>query len=262
MKRQGSARLAGLVFAGVGVGIAAAGLLCLAAASYGARALQMWTVLGAAAIIATLAVAPFMGSREAAPKVAGNIAAPMLIDGAAIRMVLCYGALGLGYIIPATFLPAMARQVGHTETVFGWVWPIFGLAAAASTLLAVRRSPWWTNQRTWIMANGVMAVGVSLPVFLPTLTGIAAAGVMVGGTFMVITMVALQEAREVAGAAASRLIAAMTASFALGQIAGPMAANALMAATGSMTTALLAASAVLLASSVGLAIRNQPTEKT
>src|ERR1041384_6753001 len=50
----------------------------------------------------------------------------------------CYALLGYGYIIPATFLPALARQYIDDPVVFGWVWPVFGAAAALSTLAAAR----------------------------------------------------------------------------------------------------------------------------
>lgn len=45
---------------------------------------------------------------------------------------VCYGLFGYGYIIPATFLPALAR--GHIDdpVMFGWIWPLFGTAAALS----------------------------------------------------------------------------------------------------------------------------------
>jgi hypothetical protein len=49
--------------------------------------------------------------------------------------VFCYGAFGLGYIIPATFLPVMAKQVIADAGWFAWAWSIFGAAATISTVL-------------------------------------------------------------------------------------------------------------------------------
>ena len=71
---------------------------------------------------------------------------------------------------------------------------------------------------------------------------------VVGGTFMVITMVGFQEARRVAGTGSRTLIAAMTSAFAAGQIAGPLVVSA---AGGyflplAIAAALLAASALIL----------------
>src|SRR3546814_12021131 len=46
--------------------------------------------------------------------------------------------------------------------------------------------------------------------------------VCVGGTFMVITMLGMQEAQAAGGRQAKKLIAAVTAAFAAGQLIGPM----------------------------------------
>ncbi len=64
-------------------------------------------------------------------------------------------------------------------------------------------------------------------------------GVFVGGTFMVATMAGLQLAREARPADPTPLLARMTASFATGQIAGPLLVRAL----GSGTEALVWTSA-------------------
>ena len=57
-------------------------------------------------------------------------------DFDSVRLVLCYGTFGFAYVIPATFVPAMARELVTDPLVFGWAWPVFGIAAALSTLVA------------------------------------------------------------------------------------------------------------------------------
>ncbi len=125
-------------------------------------------------------------------------------DRESLRLVLCYGVFGFGYIIPATFLPAMARQTIHDPLVFGWSWPIFGAAALVSTLVAAALPPSLGNRRLWIGSQLLMAGGVALPVVWPGIAGIMLAALFVGGTFMVTTMVAIREAREVAGRECNR----------------------------------------------------------
>ena len=78
------------------------------------------------------------------------------------------------------------------------------------------------QRHVWIVGNLVMAIGVLIPILLPSLAGIAIAALCVGGTVMVNTMTGIQEARRVAGANARSLIGAMTAAFAIGQIIGPL----------------------------------------
>jgi hypothetical protein len=95
----------------------------------------------------------------------------------------------------------------------------------------------------WVAAQLVMALGVSAPVVWPGIMGIALAAVCVGGTFMVITMAGMQEARRMARSDPAGLMATMTAAFAVGQIIGPV----LVSVIADFSTTLLVASGVLVA---------------
>jgi predicted MFS family arabinose efflux permease len=166
--------------------------------------------------------------------------------------VLCYGIYGYGYIIPATFLPAMAREVIADPGVFGWAWPAFGAAAVASTLFASRLARFMSPRAIWVGCHLLMALGVVMPLFVAGLPGILLAALLVGGTFVVITQAGLQEARTVAGAQARPLMAAMTSAFALGQILGPVTVSLLMGAQGSFARPLAIAAALLALSPLAL----------
>lgn len=291
----GRADLAGWVFAGVGCGVMAAGLVGLAAAQAALAPDEAWLALGAAALAVALAGWHAWGRRaqarapshegprwrdgaqrhEAAPRhdelarrheAAGSGAAaappPRPRFGAAgWVLVLAYGGFGFGYILPATFLPAMARALVPEPLVFGWAWPVFGLAAAASTVAATRWLGAFLPRTLFIGAALVMAVGVLLPVLWPTPASIAAAALGVGGTFMVLTMSGLQEGRRIAPAgAAPALIAAMTAAFALGQLLGPLVVGLAPGAGGGHDLAVpsWAAAAALVASALVLAFGPAP----
>jgi predicted MFS family arabinose efflux permease len=99
-----------------------------------------------------------------------------------------------------------------------------------------------------MMCHLVMACGVVLPVFSTGMAAIVVAALCVGGTFMVITMLSIQEVRAVAGAQVVQLTAAMTGAFALGQILGPVIASLLLDAGLGFSSGLLAAGAVLAVS--------------
>jgi MFS family permease len=161
----------------------------------------------------------------------------------------CYGAFGYGYIIPATFLPALAREVIKDPAVFSWVWPVFGVAAALSTVFAVRLLPALSSRRLWAYGQWVLAFGVVAPVFAVNLTTLLFAALCVGGTFMVITMAGIQEARRLGGARSTRVVAVYTASFALGQIVGPLTVSLF---NGELLLPSLLAALALAASSLTL----------
>jgi MFS family permease len=247
--------LAGTVFAGVGIGIAIAGVVGLWAGLVPVAPRAAWFVLG---VLATLACAAALPMRNEGPATArAPKREPLRFVDAALP-VACYGAFGFGYIIPATFLPALARQAIPDPAAFGWAWPVFGAAAAASTLAASRWLGHVRPSNVWVAGQLVMAVGVVAPALFPTLGSIVVSALCVGGTFMVVTMAGIQHARVVAGAAAPRLVAAMTAAFATGQFAGPLALHA-SAGHDAMLAPSLVASAVLVASSLALAWQRKPS---
>ena len=252
--------LRGAVFGGVGAGIAVAGLLCVALMERGAGSASAWRALGVIALAGTAAVWPALREdRDAsgAPDPRRSAGRPRWdLDSA--RLVLCHGILGLGYIIPATFVPAMARTLVPDPLVFGWAWPIFGVAAMASTLVAGAAIRVVGNRRLWALSQLVMAAGVAAPVLWPSMGGIVVAALLVGGTFMVSTMGGMQEAQIVAGPHAKRLMAAMTAAFAAGQVAGPLLVATAIGPNRDFSRPLSIACLLLLVSAAALARRAGP----
>jgi MFS family permease len=248
---QRRSRWSGVVYAGVGAGILLAGVVALATAELTKPPAHAWLAMGACSAVVALAVWKPMTARRAAAPRRGR--ADGGIGARGWRLVPCYGAFGFGYIVPATFLPAAARQLVPDPAVFGWVWPAFGLAAAASTLAAAR---WWQAtppRRLWASAQLVMALGVLAPAVRASISTLLFSAVCVGGTFMVVTMAGMQEARRVAGPAAPRLMAAMTGAFALGQLVGPLTVNVAPASeAGAMALSHAVAAAVLVLGTAAL----------
>ncbi len=245
--------LVSTVFAGVGTGIALAGVICLVLVRLHTGSAQAWLALGLLSLVASVAIwRCFTATKAAQPAPMKDPAAATAPRGIRkfISLVLCYGAFGFGYIIPATFLPLMARQQIQDPALFGWSWPIFGTAALLSTLAAGSLARRFGNRRVWSASHIVMALGVALPAAASGLAAITLAALFVGGTFMVITMVGMQEARRVAGPSAALLIAAMTSAFAAGQIAGPIVASMVVSVAGDFRAALVAAGVLLAVTAV------------
>jgi len=162
------------------------------------------------------------------------------------RSVIAYGATGVGYIIPATYLPVMARGIVESPIIFGWSWPVFGAAALVSPLIAAKLRNRYTDRQIWAACQFIMAVGLLLPVVHPHILTIIGAGLCVGGTFMIITMAGMKEAHRIAPPEdVMRHIAVMTASFATGQIIGPLFASSVYDVTQGFSVALVVTSVTL-----------------
>lgn len=237
LNAAGQSGRSGIVFAGVGCGVAFAGLVCMVLALAQASSDQAWLLLACTALLGligasglwrhpvahttqTVAQSPTPPSVTTSATATDTDSAPKHLHWG---LIWCYGIYGFGYILPATFLPAQARILVPDPMLFSLAWPVFGLAAAASTILASRLLNILTRRQIWALSHLVMATGVFMPALFSNLTAIIVAAVCVGSTFMTITMVGLQEAQAEVGPALAKVqIAAMTASFALGQLIGPL----------------------------------------
>lgn len=213
---------AGIVYAGVGLGIALVGIFCILIAGPGVSSAGLWLKMGGVAALASLlalfgpakpASAP---RQETAPPVAGE-GSPALFG-----LVVAYGCFGFGYILPATYLPAMARRMIADPGLFGLAWPAFGLAGMLSTLAVSWMLKTGSRLKVWAIGHLLMAIGTVLPSLWLSPVSVALAALLVGGTFMAVTMVGFQEARARVSGDPTAILGAMTAAFALGQLAGPM----------------------------------------
>ena len=276
LAQRGQGGLGGLVFAGVGAGITLAGLLAWWAVAASASAL--WLLFGAVALLLSGLVLWLVRgaggpcNASAGRAASSGVSAPAgptnptnPLPTGSWPLVICYAAFGFGYILPATFLPAMARALLDDPRRFGLVWPVFGLAALASVLLTRRMVAAWPPVRVWAVCQFLMAAGVVLPLLSRSGWAVALAALLVGGTFVLATVIAMQMARALAPQQPAPLLARMTAAFALGQIAGPLLVRALApvqlhapwqpagaAALGAIEITLACATLLLLATAAWL----------
>ncbi len=246
------------IYTGVGLGIAVTGAVAWIGGTQPAR--WLWLELGAlacfgAGIVAWLTV-PVPTPESSIAQRGKSRASARGVWRRHAGLLFCYGAFGFGYIVPATFLPAMAREHTSNPLVFGLAWPLFGLAAVASVAASARWLAEWPRARVWALAQAVMAFGTGLTLVTSQIPALALTAILVGGTFMVATMAGLQLARELEPRSPAPLLAALTVAFALGQIAGPVVIRLLgpglrggwdaLAWASGAATALLAGSSLWL----------------
>ena len=270
----------GLIYTGVGIGITLTGLICsyfifqsatvnvAAQSSLSPLSSRLWQYLGVIALLATLLVtfllakinskSPSTAAAKANPSKAThtNPTSSSILPPAKLKLanvLTAYGLFGFGYILPATFLPQIAKQWLSGQSYL-LIWPFFGLAAALSVVLSQGLQRRYNNVSllgVWRVSQIIMAVGTLLPALWQSLAGLMLSALMVGGTFMVVTMAGLQvAASQVTHYPKYNLSALMTASFAFGQLIGPLAA--LIATGKNIWLALLPVSAIVLLIGVAL----------
>ncbi len=262
LTERGQGEKHGWVFSGVGAGIVFAGLGTLVLMIYQVESKTGWLIFGMLTLLAAGAAFLNIGSeipdsRIHTPKNRSH-RTPMIWS-----LLIPYGALGITYVIPATYLPVMAQEIVPSPLIFGWAWPVFGATAFLSTILASRWQRRYSVRQIWIASQLVMALGLLLPALYPHISTIIIAGITVGGTFMIITMMGMKETHRIAPENdVLRHLAAMTAAFASGQVIGPVLAGWIYNQTQSFSAALLFASALLTASLFMLIVKAPNREQT
>jgi MFS family permease len=251
----GKPELGGLIFCGPGLGIVATGLGASGMVGAGWHADHGWlafTVL--AAVLVALVWRIFVATPVAAgagqapvPGAAAPAGAAARLDAQTWALTLAYGLAGFGYIITATFLPVIAREALPGTVWADLFWPIFGAGVALGALLATRVSMAHDSRKLLTLSYGMQALGVAIAVLWPTVAGFALSSLLAGLPFTALVAFAMREARRLWGPHAPRLMGLMTASYGLGQIAGPPLATALVARTGGFASSLACAAAALLA---------------
>ncbi|HYF57664.1 MAG TPA: YbfB/YjiJ family MFS transporter [Burkholderiaceae bacterium] len=172
----------------------------------------------------TSAASTSAASTPAAPLPSAPAPAPSAPKAFAAAVV-AYGLFGLGYVIHATYLPAMVRAAGYPPAAAHWIWVLVGAAAIACT------GPWLAfarrrGARAAVIGCYAVAGATAL---LPMLAGgsivaAAIAGIGLGATLTSVTGIALPLARVLDPARGAGAIGLMTAAFGAGQIVGPVAA--------------------------------------
>ncbi|MBV5323856.1 MAG: YbfB/YjiJ family MFS transporter, partial [Rhodospirillaceae bacterium] len=186
-----------------------------------------------ALVIALLAAAvlprPQAGARKAAePALRWR---PLFVIAA-----IAYCCFGFGYIVSATFLVAIARAAGSGASVEFACWFATGIACFASLFV-------W---QPLVKRRGADVVLAICMVLLPPQYAVIVGGVLLGGTFMVITSCGLATGRAFAPESPRRAMGVMTAIFGIGQIAGPMVGGWAANISGSYLMPSMIAAGVLV----------------
>jgi MFS family permease len=242
LRATGRTGLGALHFAGVGMGIATSALVVAGVSRAGGSWQQEWLAAGLVAIAATIIVAVLAPRAVEAPGRAGQQSGRV----GAMPVVIAYGLFGFGYVITATFLVAIVREQAALAPFEPWVWALVGLSAVPSVAVWNLVASSIGVGRAFALACILEAVGVSASVLWLTAAGAGLAAILLGATFVGITSLGLQVARDHTEADPRRMVAVMTVAFSIGQIIGPLYAGALHDLFGSFVPSTLSAAAALI----------------
>jgi predicted MFS family arabinose efflux permease len=222
---QGRSDWAGYLYSGVGIGIALTGIFVPMFDIIGGwKASWQGLALGGSILGA---VAWFTLSKESS-----NVSrlGQLPTQNSFVRdykwyvLLISYGLEGIGYIITATFIVQMIKAMPELSHIANQSWILIGLAAAPSTYLWAQIAKKTSCKVGLILAFGLQALGILLPVICPTQVSTLIGGALFGGTFMGITSLTITLANQMKPEAQMQAIGELTTVYALGQIIGPIVA--------------------------------------
>ncbi|WP_439616088.1 YbfB/YjiJ family MFS transporter [Shinella sp.] len=235
-------------FSGVGIGIAVSAVLVYLLSLVHVSTIAPWRVDWlAGAVLGAIGLAVVM---VLLPRPAGGTVAvrepPIVWTRPMVALTLSYGLFGIGYVVTATFIVAIAREGAQSPLLECLTWLVTGACAAISLMAWKPMERRYGVARAYLAAILVEMVGVAVTVTLPFPASALIGGALLGLTFIVITAYGLQLGRVLASESPRRVLALMTAAFGVGQILGPLGAGFLAARTGSYVLPSLAAAGTLL----------------
>jgi len=161
-----------------------------------------------------------------------------LIDRASAPLFLSYAGAGLGYILPMTFLPLLAKlELPEGHALLDGTWVIVALFTIPA--------PWLWNKLGARMGDLsalklnflIQLVGVLAAVLWPGAVGLVLCAALVGGTFLGTVLLTQRLGRALHPHQGPRLSAAMVALYGFTQMVGPWLTKQWLDAGGTLVSA-------------------------
>ncbi|MBZ5753421.1 YbfB/YjiJ family MFS transporter [Metabacillus rhizolycopersici] len=165
-------------------------------------------------------------------------------------LIIAYGLEGLGYIVTGTFIVSIAEKTSIFSIDPTFVWMVVGLGAIPSCIIWSTLAKKWGFVKSLVFSMILQSIGIALPVFWLTQSGLIISALLFGATFMGITTLTTTLARQMSPSNSSRIIGYLTAIYAAGQMIGPTIAGMLSSYTQSFNSALIGAASVVFIGAV------------
>lgn len=217
------AQHSGLMYLGVGVGILGSSLLVDLTYDWLSGSTR-WLPAALLAIPLSLWSAWYLSRLPGHRSASGSDDHSALWDRASTPLFLSYAGAGLGYILPMTFLPAVAADWNIKMVPSAWL--LVALASLPSTWLWNHLGARIGDKPALLWNYAIQAAGVAAILLLPQQkTGLWLCALLVGGTFLGAVLLTQRLARTLHPHQGPRLSAALIALYGFTQLTGPWLAR-------------------------------------
>lgn len=250
LARQRRVSSSGLVYLGVGVGLILSSLLVSLSDGLLQGADRWWP---AALLSVPLAwwgwrqLARLDVADQAPATPSATAPSGRLLDRASTPLFLSYAGAGMGYILPMTFLPMVARlQVEPGDFLISGSWMVVAIATLPAPWLWNRLGVMFGDTLALRLSYVTQLLGVLAALLIPGAVGILLCAVLVGGTFLGTVLLTQRLARTLHPHQGPRLSAALIALYGLTQLAGPWLTGLWLGMGGTLHSAFWLGAGALL----------------
>lgn len=221
---QSKAHHSGLMYLGVGVGILGSSLLVDSTGTW-LQGANRWIPAAALALPLALWSAWYLARLpEHGPVIASSKDDhSALWDRASTPLFLAYAGAGLGYILPMTFLPAVAADWNIKMVPSAWL--LVALASLPSTWLWNHLGARIGDKPALLWNYAIQAISILALLVLEHKTGLFLCAVLMGGSFIGSVLLTQRLARTLHPHQGPRLSAALIALYGFTQLTGPWLAK-------------------------------------
>ncbi len=239
LSRHKAASLSGLMYLGVGVGLLVSNVLATWPAQWLSGAQRWWPMAVVALPIAWWSARQLvrldLPPADTAHAVGGHTTTP-LVDRASLPVFMAYAGAGLGYILPATFLPVVAHeQLADGHWLQNGAWLVLALSSLASAWLWNRLGTRMGDRNALIFNYVAQCAGVAAPLLWPGAVGVFGCALLIGSTFIGTVLLTQRLARTLHPHQGPRISAALITVYGFAQLTGPWMAKMWLERGGSMS---------------------------
>ncbi len=247
MIRHGHKPELGVHFSGAGLGITLTALLSILMLNK-LNWSEQWLVYSVIAVV--LVIPAWLWLPRPVDNQLTNAGKPMLDSPVEQSwMLLLYAAYfcaGVGYAVSATFLVAIVDYQPALAGKGSLVWLVTGLAAAPACILWDKIARRIGELRALFWAYAINIIGIILPAFTHSLSGVLLSGFFFGITFIGIVSLMLTMVGKFYPTKPAKPMGKLTLSYGIAQIVAPAISGMIAEKTGSYSIPLYVASAVML----------------
>ncbi|MFT6350435.1 MAG: putative MFS family arabinose efflux permease [Psychromonas sp.] len=231
-------RAMGIHFSGIGVAIVVSDLISRYLLRSGTWS-DAWLVLCMFALmISFYSVYILSFDQELKQKAIQHKLSMSIFSPYVVLLILAYFTEGVGFVIQGTFLPDIINSLEGLDGYGSLGWLLVGIAGIPSSIIWMRLAHNYGSINIIIVAMSIQLVGIIIPALSNNMYLNLLSGVLYGGTFIGLVALFMNLGGRLAGKNPVVLMGAMTATYGVGQVTGPLYSVTLIESFGNYDTTL------------------------